>query len=256
MFGFKSPSRKRAVPRSPGAPEQRAISAAGRAVPLTVREHDSATRITLRIEPGGRALKMTVPRGISRRDVDDFLDRHQGWIDRKIAGYAGAETGLRDGGTLLFCGVTHRIALSGRLRGLTEAVIRDGEPCLVVSGEAAHLGRRLSDFLKREARVALEARVAVHTAALGRRHRSLTLKDTRSRWGSCSAAGNLNFSWRIVMAPPAVLDYLAAHEVAHLEQMNHGPRFWALCERLCPGTEEARAWLKQHGNALQAVDFG
>lgn len=256
MLGFKSPSRKKTVPGRPGAPEQRVVAVAGRDVPLVVREHDGATRITLRIEPGARSLKMTVPRGLSRRDVDDFLDRHHGWLERKIAAYASDETGLCDGGLILYRGMPHRIVRTGRLRGLTEAVEVDGEARLMVSGEPGHLGRRLSDFFKRQARAALEERVAVHTATIGRRHAGLTLKDTSSRWGSCSTAGNLNFSWRIVMAPPSVLDYLAAHEVAHLREMNHGPRFWALCEKLCPGTPEARAWLKQNGNALQAVDFG
>ena len=81
------------------------------------------------------------------------------------------------------------------------------------------------------------------------------MKDTRSRWGSCSWNGNLSFSWRIVMAPPLVIDYLAAHEVAHLQEMNHGPKFWALCKQLCPRMEEARTWLKQHGSQLHAIDF-
>ncbi len=81
------------------------------------------------------------------------------------------------------------------------------------------------------------------------------MKDTRSRWGSCSYEGNLSFSWRIVMAPPLVIDYLAAHEVAHLKEMNHGPDFWALCRKLCPQMDEAKGWLKRHGSMLHAIDF-
>ena len=84
----------------------------------------------------------------------------------------------------------------------------------------------------------------------------MTFKDTRSRWGSCTSDGRLAFSWRIVMAPPYVIDYLAAHEVAHLAEMNHGPRFWTACRRLCPRTDEAKAWLKRHGTMLHAIDFG
>ena len=83
----------------------------------------------------------------------------------------------------------------------------------------------------------------------------MRFKDTTSRWGSCTADGKLAFSWRIMMAPPTVIDYLVAHEVAHLKEMNHGPKFWALCRKLCPRTDEARAWLKRNGGALQAIGF-
>ena len=103
-------------------------------------------------------------------------------------------------------------------------------PCCGVSGMPEHLGRRIVDFLKKEARRDLESRVALHATRVGRRVTSMTLKDTRSRWGSCSHAGALSFSWRIVMAPPDIIDYLAAHECAHLKEMNHGPNFWALCD--------------------------
>ena len=120
-------------------------------------------------------------------------------------------------------------------------------------GDPAHVARRVTDFLKREARRDLEAAVARHAEALGVRPRSITIRDTVSRWGSCSTTGALNFSWRIVLAPPDVLDYLAAHEVAHLKEMNHSERFWALVEQLMPGMEAQRDWLRMHGAGLHAV---
>jgi predicted metal-dependent hydrolase len=110
--------------------------------------------------------------------------------------------------------------------------------------------RRVRDFLEREAKRDLQAAVARHTAALGIPARRITVRDTRSRWGSCSAKGYLNFSWRLILAPPFVLDYLAAHEVAHLKEMNHSPRFWREVHALCPRTEEAERWLKRHGTDL------
>jgi predicted metal-dependent hydrolase len=131
----------------------------------------------------------------------------------------------------------------------------DGVATLRVGGGQDHVRRRIRDFLKREARRDLAEAVARHTATLGRPAESMTLKDTTSRWGSCTSDGRLSFSWRIVMAPPLVIDYLAAHEVAHLQEMNHGPRFWALCNRLCPQTPAARAWLKEHGTLLHAIDL-
>ena len=118
------------------------------------------------------------------------------------------------------------------------------------------LSVRDADDLKKEARLELDRLVAVHAGRVGKRVKSLTLRDTRSRWGSCSADGALSFSWRIAMAPPRVIDYLAAHEVAHLREMNHSPAFWTLCEQLCPGMEDAKRWLKRNGSLLHAVDFG
>lgn len=211
--------------------------------------------MTLRIEPGGRALKLTVPGGLPEREVSAFLIRHQGWLMTKLARFSG-ESELEDGGTILVRGVAHRIERTGRLRGLTEALVIDDEAVLRVGGAEEHLRRRIADYLKKEARSELERLVAVYAGRTGRRARSLSLKDTRSRWGSCSAEGDLSFSWRIAMAPPKVIAYLAAHEVAHLQEMNHGPRFWALCESLCPETKDAKHWLKRNGTMLHAIDFG
>ena len=253
MFPFKKKPKKAAKPLP--APVKRVLDVAGRSMPLTIRQHNQATRITLRIEPGGRALKMTIPSGLADREVNAFLDRHQGWLLTKLAKFP-EDAGLRSGSAILLRGVRHRIEHTGRLRGLTEAVLVDGEPVIRVSGLEEHLGRRLADFLKKEARRELEALVDAHAYRVRCPVNSISMKDTRSRWGSCSVDGNLSFSWRIVMAPPLVIDYLASHEVAHLKEMNHGPRFWALCEKLCPEMEEAKGWLKRHGSMLHAIDFG
>lgn len=242
------------APKSPPPPVTRTIDVNGRAMPLTIRQNLRATRMTLRIEPGGRSLKMTIPAGLPEREVNAFLDRHQGWLMTKLARFSG-ESVLEDGGTILLRGVAHRIERTGKMRGLTETVMIDGEPVLRVSGAEEHLGRRIADFLKKEARRDIEHRVAIHARDVGRKVKSLSFKDTRSRWGSCAADGSLSFSWRIVMAPPKVIDYLAAHEVAHLREMNHGPDFWSLCEKLCPGMEDAKRWLKRNGTMLHAIDF-
>ncbi|WP_026615266.1 M48 family metallopeptidase [Ensifer aridi] len=234
---------------------RRDIEVAGKVLPLTIRQNARATRMTLRIEPGGRALKLTIPTGLPDREVNAFLTRHQGWLMTKLARFSG-ESELEHGGTILIRGVAHRIERTGRLRGLTEAVVVDDEAVLRVGGAEEHLRRRVADYLKREARGELERLVGVYAGRIGRRARSLSLKDTRSRWGSCSAEGDLSFSWRIAMAPPKVIAYLAAHEVAHLQEMNHGPDFWALCERLCPDAKNAKHWLKRNGTMLHAIDFG
>ncbi|MGE7370502.1 M48 family metallopeptidase [Neorhizobium sp. NPDC001467] len=250
------PALKKPLPTAPEAlrSTERNLTIGDRVLPLTVRENSRASRITLRIEPGGRALRLTVPTGLKRTEIDDFLIRHQGWLMTKMAKFP-ASGHLHHGGFVSLRGVPYQIAHTGMLRGLTEAVMVDGEPVLRVGGLEDHLGRRIAAFLKKQARLDLEPLVARHAATIGRPVRSVTMKDTRSRWGSCSWEGNLSFSWRIVMAPPEVIDYLAAHEVAHLKEMNHGPKFWALCRSLCPATENARKWLKQHGSQLHAIDF-
>jgi predicted metal-dependent hydrolase len=123
-------------------------------------------------------------------------------------------------------------------------------PTICVAGDLAHVARRVADFLKREARRDLEAAVARYSTALGVEARRITLRDTTSRWGSCSSTGALNFSWRLILAPSFVLDYLAAHEVAHFVHMNHSPAFWKITRRLFPETDRAEEWLKNHGADL------
>ncbi len=251
---FSSVLKPRRALRTPPPPELRAVEVNGRSVPLTIRRNAQATRLTLRIEPGGRALKMTVPTGLPEHEIRDFLDRHHAWLMTKLARFS-SRSALADGHHIFIRGVAHRIEETGVLRGLTEAVTIDGEAVLRVNGQSEHVPRRISDYLKKEARRDLQERVAFHAPRVGRKVRSITLRDTRSRWGSCSAEGALSFSWRIVMAPPFVIDYLVAHEVAHLREMNHGPDFWSLCRDLCPRMEEAKRWLKRNGTMLHALDF-
>lgn len=254
MFSLLRKSLKSSSPRKPTL-SQRTVEVGGRSVPITIKENPRATRITLRIEPGGKALKLTIPYGLHHAQVDLFLDRHQGWLETKFAKFS-APTGMRDGATISIRGTSHKIHHTGSMRGVTQiAKDEDGQLLLKVSGPPEHTGRRVATFLKKEARADLERLVAIHSKAVGRPARSISMKDTRSRWGSCSHEGNLSFSWRIVMAPESVIDYLAAHEVAHLKEMNHGPKFWALCKTLCPEMERAKAWLKQNGSQLHAIDF-
>jgi hypothetical protein len=106
------------------------------------------------------------------------------------------------------------------------------------------------DFLKREARRELQKSAQAHAEALSVRVKRLSIRDQSSRWGSCTSAGSLSFSWRLILAPPFVLDYLAAHEVAHLVEMNHSPRFWRVVARVCPSVERAKRWLDTYGNDL------
>jgi predicted metal-dependent hydrolase len=217
-------------------------------------ENDRATRLTLRIAAGGTGLRITVPPGVSQREVDRFLERHQGWLEQRLAKLPD-QPQVRPGIKVPVRGVPHLIVHEPGKRGMAETATAEDGPVLIVHGDRRFLPRRVADFLKREARREIEVLVAKHTAAVGRRAKSVRFKDTTSRWGSCTSDGTLSFSWRIAMAPGAVIDYLVAHEVAHLIEMNHGPKFWKLCRELCPRTDEAKAWLKRNGSALQAIGF-
>ncbi|TIW81749.1 MAG: M48 family metallopeptidase, partial [Mesorhizobium sp.] len=201
-----------------------------------------------------QGLRITVPPGLRRGEVDRFLDRHQDWLEQRLAKVP-ARPQVRPGIKIPVRGVPHRIVHEPSKRG-TVTISRDERgPLLIVHGERIHLPRRIADFLKREAKKDIEKLVVRHTEALGKRAKAIRYKDTSSRWGSCTSEGNLSFSWRIMMAPQPVINYLVAHEVAHLKEMNHGPKFWKLCEKLCPDTDRCKDWLKRNGGALQAIVF-
>lgn len=223
------------------------------ALPLVVREHPTARRLVLRFSPDGTALRLTVPRRTARRTVLDFLDRHRGWMAER-AERAPAALPVGDGTVLPVSGRPVRVRHDPSARRLAR-LVEGTEPELVAGGPAEAVGRRVEEFLRREARRELDAAVARHAGSVGLAPAGLTLRDTRSRWGSCTADRRLSFSFRISMAPPAALDYLAAHEVAHFREMNHGPDFWALCERLCPDGGEGRRWLREEGGALHRFRF-
>jgi len=250
-FGLLKPVRTKPRPRQ----RERLHEVAGRTLPLKIVENDRARRLTLRIDAGGRGLRITVPPGIAAREVDRFLDRHTDWLAEKLAKVP-VRPQVRPGIRMPLKGVPHRIVHDGAPRG-SVTVSRDDRdlPILIVHGEREHLPRRLADFLKRQAKRDIERLVAKHTTAIGKRAKAIRYRDTTSRWGSCTADGILSFSWRIMMAPTPVINYLVAHEVAHLKEMNHGPKFWRLCEKLCPDTERCKDWLKRNGGALQAIGF-
>jgi predicted metal-dependent hydrolase len=246
-FGFLKPRKAAAV-------EQRDHAVAGRTLPLRIVENARARRLTLRIDAGGQGLRITVPPGVPAREVDRFLHRQTGWLEQRLAKVP-ERPQVRPGVKIPIRGVPHRIVHEPGRRGTVEVSVDAEGPVLTVCGDRRHLARRIADFLKREARHDIEAMVATHCAAVGRKAKAIRYRDTSSRWGSCTADGTLSFSWRIMMAPRPVIDYLVAHEVAHLKEMNHGPKFWALCQTLAPDTERCRAWLKKNGTALQAIGF-
>jgi predicted metal-dependent hydrolase len=190
-----------------------------------------------------------MPARSSLKSAREFAEGNAGWIGARLAKLP-LPVAFLPGSVTPLRGLDHRIAHRPGERGVVWTEPGRAGPLICVSGELPHIARRVADFLKREARKDLEAAVARHAARLSVKPRGIVLRDTASRWGSCSSTGRLNFSWRLILAPSYVLDYLAAHEVAHIVHMNHSPMFWKLTRRLFPETERAEAWLKAHGAEL------
>jgi predicted metal-dependent hydrolase len=177
-----------------------------------------------------------------------LLRNHADWVVERLAALPGPVP-FTDGASVPLNGVAHCIRHMPAMRGAVR--VAAGE--ILVAGDAAFLARRVTDFLRAEARRRFSELVARKAEAATLTPRRVSVKDTRSRWGSCAADRSLAFSWRLIMAPPYVQDYVAAHEVAHLRHMNHGPHFWALVDELTPHTEAAVAWLRVHGPRLLRV---
>ncbi|WIY53242.1 SprT family zinc-dependent metalloprotease [Devosia sp. YIM 151766] len=216
---------------------------------IAVRTSKRARNFRLSLPASGPLL--TLPEQARWADAEAFLYRHRHWLAARLPRTAPAQM-LQAGVTIPLRGVPHRIIAAGTLRGRVE-MAEDGEgPLLRVPGDPEHQPRRLYDWLKAEALADLVARSQVHAGRLGVEVKQVRLRSQSSRWGSCSSSGNINYNWRLILAPPFVLDYVAAHEVAHLVEMNHSPAFWRTVVRTLPEMERGRAWLKAHGRGLMA----
>jgi predicted metal-dependent hydrolase len=220
---------------------------------LIFRRSAKAKRYTLRLKPGGSDFIVTMPLRGTLIFARDFAQRHRGWMEKRLSRQADHVPFL-PGAVVPLYGAPHIIEHRPKLRGSTcVGTTAEGAPCIAVSGDGAHLPRRVTDFMKKEALRRLTFAVDRHARALGVTITRVTIRDTVSRWGSCSSKGALSFSWRIIMAPPFVLDYLAAHEVAHRREMNHSARYWRVVADLDPAYETAEAWLKRNGSSLHRI---
>jgi len=235
---------------TPRDPTQLQVSHAGDSYKIALKRVAGATRFTIRVRSATRDVVLTMPVRGSLTAARDFAERHAAWIGARMRRLP-QPVPFEPDEFIPFEGVPHRVLHQPDARGTVWlGVTADSKPAICVAGDARHVQRRVSDFLKREARKRLEESVRLYCSKINVKARDVTLRDTTSRWGSCSAAGGLNFSWRLIMAPPHVLDYLAAHEVAHLVHMNHSDEFWALTHKLSKDTDSAETWLKAHGASL------
>lgn len=211
-------------------------------VAVALRRSRAARRLSLRVSRLDGRVMLTLPPGVADRTALAFLRERADWVRRALAEVQGPQR-VGPGALLPVEGVPHRVA-AGPVRRVTLA-----EGALLVP-EGSPAGPRVAAFLRLRAQARLAEACARHAAAAGRPFGRISLRDTRSRWGSCTAAGDLMFSWRLILAPPPVLDYVAAHEVAHLVRMDHSPAFWDVVARLCPDYPARRDWLRREGGAL------
>ncbi len=236
--------------RKKSLPDHIELQANGMPLRIRLRADPRARRYLLRLPSDYSGPVLTVPRGGDLQKAERFARQHIGWLLERMEARPD-HVPLLPGNIIPLRGQDHRIVPTGKLRGLVEPVRNgDDHPELLVPGAEEHMPRKLTTWLKGQAKADLSTAVTLHAAKIGRPVKAISIRDTKSRWGSCASNGSLSFSWRLILAPPEILDYVAAHEVAHLREMNHSARFWRICEELAPHTRQARAWLKENGQRL------
>ena len=244
---FRAKPKARSAKKRDG--ETVALAIDGAPVAVKLRLNPRARRVIVKVHPTTGEVTVVAPTRSGLAHALDFARREKDWIARQRARVPAPVT-LAPGARLPFRGQGHEIRHGGA-SGPAPVWHDKAARILWVYGRGEHAPRRLADFLKREARALCEARALEYGARIGVAPSRITMRDTASRWGSCSAARAISFSWRLIFAPDFVRDYVVAHEVAHLKEMNHGPRFWKIVETLHSDMEAAQAWLRTHGRSLQ-----
>ena len=217
-------------------------------ISVLVRHSARARRLSLRISSLDGKVTLSGPPRVPENEYLAFVTAKQDWIAQNLSSMP-RQMAVVHGGQIAIAGQMYAIT-TGAHRG-----VRVDDGVVSVGRAAKSTGAAIKGFLKVQARDAL-ARSSDHYAAqLGVRYSSLVLRDTRSRWGSCSSQGQLMYSWRLIMAPPEILNYVAAHEVAHLVEMNHSDAFWSVVRDIYPDYATARMWLRKRGAELHRYDF-
>jgi predicted metal-dependent hydrolase len=248
--------------------------------PVELRRSRRARRFSLKVSHTERAAILTLPHEMRVEEAGKFLARHMEWLKRQLDRLP-EPVPFDDGAVIPLRGISHKISFIGAVRYQGVVWVEEADaltpvdqwnpntPCKIqqksndwnlidtralpricVSGGDKHGPRRLADWLRAEAKADLTRRTNLHAANLGCEPKRISVRDQSTRWGSCSSTGTISYSWRLIFAPQHVLDYVAAHEVAHLREMNHGPRFWRLVRDTMPEMHKARAWLKLNGAEL------
>lgn len=217
-------------------------------LPLVFKTHRLAKRIKLRFDAQKQCGVLTLPPGVSEKKARKFAEEHQQWLQDQRCKTPPALR-LNDGQIIPYrgqdCRIIHQPEKPARV------VFQQDE--LLVGGPSQGLGMRIMNALKKHARVRIEESVFRLAPQVGAEPKRIQIRDTKSRWGSCSSSRNISFSWRLILAPPEILDYVVAHELAHLIEMNHSEDFWHIVERVIPHWKISRRWLKTHGTELMMI---
>ncbi len=228
------------------------LAKSGASVPIRVHIDRRARRVSVRIDPMAREAVATAPANRFALEAISFASERVEWIADRL-GALPPPVLFKPGAYIPLRGVIHRLKHVETGRTVKIDKSSGPTPLILIPGPRESFRDKTRGFFRAAARTDFAERVAVHAETLKVKPRSIAIKDTRSRWGSCSSEGRLNFSWRLVCAPPFALDYVAAHEVAHIREMNHSDRFWKQVERCFPDWREARAWLHERGGALHSI---
>ncbi len=215
-------------------------------LPLVIKRHAKAKRICLRYNPTKHAISLTLPRHTKVSDGMNFLNQKTQWLLETLAEMP-LKKQIKPGVVIPLLGERVRIKHEPKLGRRQFALMDD---TLYINGERECFPLRVTEALKKIAAVRIRDMAMKDANKIGRRINRISVRDTRSRWGSCSSTANLSFSWRLVFAPREVMEYVVAHEVAHLRYMDHSNNFWNLVEYLCPNHEVAKEWLRDHGKHL------
>ena len=228
--------------------------------PVVIQRRPSAKRITIRVCSLTDTLRMTAPQKCSTKTLRTVLHDHTSALTQRVKELPPRQPFL-DQATLPFLDGTVR--LSHRPGQPTRWEPVEGEADqplehLIIGGREEHLPRRARDAFRKRAKEDLTLSCKKAWEQASKTHhlrpiRRISLSDTRGRWGSCSSDGTLRFSWRLIFAPQWVFDYVAAHEVAHLAEMSHSPRYWAVVASITPEAKAARQWLKRYGSQIQRI---
>jgi predicted metal-dependent hydrolase len=217
----------------------------GREATLRVRRSDRARRLAIRILPNSGTAELVLPKRASMRQGIAFAKERADWLQEHLADLP-MPIPFADGAVVPLMGEPKKIR---RIEGLFDDIWCEGD-ALIVQIARRDLSAAVRDYLRGEAKRELRNRATEMAAQISRPFRRLTVRDTSSRWGSCSWQGDLSFSWRLILAPEPVIDYMVAHEVSHLAHMDHSSRFWRQVEELAGDVEEAKDWLREHGAGL------
>ena len=228
----------------------RAIDLGERNAPIEVRINRRARRLIVRVDALRGVVIVTAPSKRAIPEAVAFAQSRADWV-RACFAEAGPPQPFVDGGVMPYRGGFFQIVNEGAPRAPVRMIASgQGQEKIYVGGDAAHVNRRVTDWLKKQARLAFTERTDQYANILNAKRGPISIRDPRSRWGSCASNGALSFSWRLIMAPPWVLDYVAAHECAHLLHLDHSPAFWKVVKDLGFDEPAARAWFRAHGEAL------